>query len=539
MVQNPQIVFASIMAKKDRTSKKQDRTALETQQTAEVSWLSNQWQEHPVVGMTPYRLHQLLTEAEQGNLQAQADLFCDMEERDGHIFSEMDKRKKGVNKLAWGVKPPKNASTQEKKIAEEVQEWIDDIKNFEMFLFNAMDAVGHGYSCQEIQWKRLGNLWLPDSFEHVVPRNFMTPHNQLNCLRLNDGSPDGAEFWDFGWFNHLHQAKTGYISRSGLYRVLAFPFVFKNYAVRDVMEFLEIYGMPIRIGKYPSGATKEEKMTLQRAVMLIGRNAGGTIPNGMSIDFESAADGDTANHMNMIKYFEQIQSKVIVGGTLISQADGKSSTNAQSKTHEIQFETLIKSDAKQLARSITDNLIDYLMRLNYPNIAKDRYPEFYFDTSDVEDMEVFSNSLEKLVGVGMKIPLSWAHEKLGIPQPANDKEPVLGIVQQPSQLPNLALNTYQPNLLNNLIAANSAQLPVEEQALQLLLKEQSETAQTTAEDWTKQLLAKINAGNEEEVLALLQDVYPADDEPALQEKLTRLIFAAEVMGHLSVQAEQS
>ncbi|MDW5298478.1 DUF935 family protein, partial [Acinetobacter baumannii] len=96
---------------------------------------------------------------------------------------------------------------------------------------------------------------------------------QLNCLRLNDGSPDGAEFWDFGWFNHLHQAKTGYISRSGLYRVLAFPFVFKNYAVRDVMEFLEIYGMPIRIGKYPSGATKEEKMTLQRAVMLIGRNA--------------------------------------------------------------------------------------------------------------------------------------------------------------------------------------------------------------------------------------------------------------------------
>lgn len=112
-------------------------------------------------------------------------------------------------------------------------------------------------------------------------------------------------------------------------------------------------------------------------------------------------------------------------------------------------------------------------------------------------------------------------------------------MQQPSQLPNLALNTYQPNLLNNLIAANSAQLPVEEQALQLLLKEQSETAQTTAEDWTKQLLAKINAGNEEEVLALLQDVYPADDEPALQEKLTRLIFAAEVMGHLSVQAEQS
>ncbi len=87
------------MAKKKTNSEKADLTALETTQTAEVAWLSNQWQEHPVVGMTPQRMHQLLTGAEQGNLQAQADLFSDMEERDGHIFSEMDKRKKGVNGL--------------------------------------------------------------------------------------------------------------------------------------------------------------------------------------------------------------------------------------------------------------------------------------------------------------------------------------------------------------------------------------------------------------------------------------------------------
>ena len=51
-----------IMAKKDRTSKKQNRAALETNQTAEIAWLSNHWQEHPVVGMTPARMHRLLTD---------------------------------------------------------------------------------------------------------------------------------------------------------------------------------------------------------------------------------------------------------------------------------------------------------------------------------------------------------------------------------------------------------------------------------------------------------------------------------------------
>ncbi|AUT33918.1 portal protein [Acinetobacter pittii] len=537
MVQNPQTVFASIMAKKDRSPKKQDRTALETNQTAEIAWLTNQAQEHPVVGMTPQQMYRLLTDAEQGNLQAQADLFADMEERDGHIFSEMDKRKKGINGLDWGVKPPKNASEQEKKIAEEVREWIEDIQDFEMFLFDAMDAVGHGYSCQEIEWHQVGNLWLPKSFEHQLARNFMTPFDKPNELRLNDGSPEGAEFWDFGWFIHRHKAKSGYIARSGLHRILCWPFIFKNYGIRDVMQFLEVYGLPIRLGKYPSGATDQEKMTLLRAVMSIGRNAGGIIPNGMSLDFESAADGDTKNHMSLIDWCEKTASKIIVGGTLLSQADGKTSTNAQSNTHELQFEKIIKSDAKQLARSLTDYLVSALMRLNYPNIQPDRYPSFFFDTSDTEDMQVFGESLEKLVRVGMRIPVSWPHERLGIPQPADDKEPILTIQNGP--MPNLAMNTYQPQLLGGIIAANSAQLPIEEQSLQLLLKDQTNIAQDTVESWTKQLLAKIRSGNEEEILALLQDAYPADDEPALQEKLTRLIFASEVLGRLSVQAEQT
>lgn len=526
------------MAKKKSQSKIQDRTALEQNQTADIAWLSNQWQDHPVIGLTPKHLHQLLTDAEQGNLQAQADLFCDMEERDGHIFSEMDKRKTGVKSLSWGVNPPKNANESERKIAEEVKEWLDEITDFEMFLFDAMDGVGHGYSCQEIQWHQLGNIWLPHSFEHINPRNFMTPFNQPNVLKLNDGSAEGVDFLDFGWFIHRHKAKSGYIARSGLHRVLAWPFLFKNYGIRDVMEFLETYGLPSKIGKYPSGATEKEKMTLLRAIMSIGRNAGGIIPNGMAIDFQAATDGDTKNHFDLVKWCEQTESKVIVGGTLLSQADGKTSTNAQSKTHEIQLKKLTESDALQVSRSINDSLIDSMMRLNYPNITPDRYPNFYLDTSDTEDIEIYSEALPKLVEIGFKIPRTWAHEKLGIPQPADDKEEVLVYSSPTAQpVPNLAANTYLPQLLNGLIATNN-QIPLDEQAVQLLLNDQAKQAQKTAEDWTQDLIAKIQSGqSDEDVLAILSELYPSDDEPALQSKLTKLFFAAEVFGRLSAEAE--
>lgn len=519
------------MAKKNKS----DRQALESNQTAGITFLANQWQEHPVIGLTPAKLHKMLTEGEQGHLATQADLWADMVERDGHIFSEMDKRIKAVNSLPWGMHPPKNSTDQERKIAEEVREWIDDIESFEMFLFDAMDAVGHGYSCQEIEWQQLGNLWLPKSFEHINPRHFLTPYDQPNTLRINDGSMMGCEFNDFGWFVHYHKAKSGYIARSGLNRILAWPFLFKNYGTRDVMEFLEIYGLPIRIGQYPSGATQDEKMTLARAVMSIGRNAGGIIPQGMKIDFESSANGDTKNHFSLIDWCEKTASKVIVGGTLLSQADGKTSTHAQSKTHEVQFDTIKKSDALQLARSINDSLVSYLMRLNYPNITPDRYPKFYFDTTDTEDLEKFSKSIPALVDVGVKIPTSWVHQKLGIPEPEDDKTAIL---QRAPVTPNLAANRYQPQLTNPLVAPNSAQIPLEDQAMQLLLNQQVDQSQTISEQWLSTLIEKIkDQNNEDEVLQLLSDLYPTDDEPALQERLTQLIFACEMLGRLSVEAE--
>ncbi|MDS7929616.1 DUF935 domain-containing protein [Acinetobacter sp. V102_4] len=532
------------MSKKKPTSKNRDLSALETTQTAEVAWLSSQWQEHPVIGLTPQRLHQLLTDAEQGNLQAQADLFCDMEERDGHIFSEMDKRKKGVNGLAWVVNPPKNANEQEKKIAAEVHEWIDDIEDFEQFLFDAMDAVGHGYSCQEIVWHKLGHLWLPQHFNFAIPRNFLTPYQQPNELRLNDGTPDGAEFWDFGWIVHRHKAKSGYIARSGLHRVLSWPFLFKNYGIRDVMEFLETYGLPNKIGKYPSGATDQEKMTLLRAVMMIGRNAGGIIPNGMSIDFAAATDGDTKNHFDLVSWCEKTQSKIIVGGTLLSQADGKSSTNALGNIHEVQFGKLVKSDAKQAARTINDSLISYLMRLNYPNIPPDRYPKFKFDTSDTEDIQTFGEALPKLVQVGMKIPRSWAQEKLGIPEPS-ENEDILTTIQEA----NIAANSLLYSGMRvpaNLVALNQNTIttasPAELVAIraQGLLDEQvhqldHQHLQNQAEAILPAMIKKLSQAQDiEGALAMLAELYPDQDLESLQNDLEKLIFASDVLGRLSV-----
>lgn len=376
---------------------------------------------HPAVGLTPAKLHQLLTGAESGNMNDMLALFEDMEERDSHIFAELDKRKRSLLSLDWYIKPPEGASAAEKEQAATVQTLMHAIDDFDMVIKNALDAIGKGFSGQEINWVRDGSTWYAESLEFVIPQKFVIGSDNKTIM-LGNGINDPEPLWDHAFMVHTHKAKSGYLVRGGLHRILAWPYVFKNYSVRDLAEFLEIYGLPMRLGTYPAGATDSEKYTLLRAVMDIGHRAAGIVPQGMQIDFKEAAKGNSSPFESMIKWCEMSQSKAILGGTLTSQSDGKSSTNALGNIHEVARLEIRDSDAKQLASTISRSLVASMMRLNYPSMHPRRYPKFAFDLSEPEDITTFSEAIPKLAGVnGMRIGADWLHGKLNIPMAGNDE----------------------------------------------------------------------------------------------------------------------
>lgn len=396
---------------------------LKEPQTARVGSLHQEFASHPSRGLTPVRLARILEGAEQGDIRAQHDLFMDMEEKDGHILAEMGKRKRALLTLDWDIIPPRAASAAEKKLAGYAKELIQDTPNFEDVILDALDAIGHGFSCQEIEWERLGNEWLPKSLTHRPQSWFTTDRATRTKIRLRDMSLDGQELIPFGWISHIHKAKSGYLSRAGLHRVLAWPYLFKNYAVGDLAEFLEIYGLPLRLGTYPGGSSEDEKSTLLRAVMSIGHDAAGIIPEGMAIDFKEAAKGASDPFEFMVAWCERTQSKAILGGTLTSQADGKSSTNALGNVHNEVRHDLMVADAIQLAGTFTRDLVYPLLALNKGGVEdRRRLPRFIFRVEETEDITQMSEALPKLVGVGVKIPVNWAHERLGIPLPEEGEE---------------------------------------------------------------------------------------------------------------------
>ena len=401
----------------DAYGKPIQRAQLKEQQTTGLGALHREFASHPTRGLTPVRLARLLQRAEEGDLQAQADLFEDMEERDAHIFAEMQKRKNAILTLDWTITPPRNATREEQAATDWLAEVFADTPNLPQFLLDLMEGVGFGFSNIEIEWGRVGSELLPVSLDHRPAAWFKLAQGNQNELRLRDNSPEGAALRPFGWVRHVHQARNGYIARAGLHRVLAWPYLLKNYAVRDLAELLEICGIPIRLGKYPSGVGKEEKATLLRAVTQLGHAAAGIIPDSMSIDFVQASNGSHDPHEAMINWSERSVSKAVLGGTLTSQADGKSSTNALGKVHNEVRRDLIASDTRQVAATIMRDLFWPMLVLNRGgfNDAR-RVPHLMFDVEETEDLAKFSKSLPALVDIGVQVPERWARGKLGIPE---------------------------------------------------------------------------------------------------------------------------
>ncbi|EPR4994855.1 DUF935 domain-containing protein [Vibrio navarrensis] len=403
----------------------------QTLSDAKLGQLHRQYADHPSSGLTPARLASIMRDAEQGDLKAQCELAEDMEEKDAHIQSEIGKRRMALQGVEWNIKPPRNATTAEQRDAELIQELMEDATWLEDAIFDLSDATLKSFSNLEIEWEYQQGTHYIENVHYRDPSWFKTHPENRNELRLIDGSYEGAALQPFGWISHTAKAKSGYLSRRGLVRVLAWPFLFKNYSVRDLAEFLEIYGLPIRLGKYPEGATEKEKATLLRAVMSIGHNAGGIVPKGMDIDFQNAADGASDPFMAMISWCEKSQSKAILGGTLTSQADGKTSTNALGNVHNEVRTEIRNFDLMRLAQTLTRDVVYPLYALNGKSYQHPRrHPKLEFEIAEPEDVKALSDSLPGLVSLGMRIPLQWVHDKTQIPM-AKDGEEVLGAQTQP------------------------------------------------------------------------------------------------------------
>lgn len=404
----------------------------QTEQLANVRSLYNELDEHPARGLTPSRIHSIMREAEEGHIIRQAELADDMEEREPQIHTELAKRKLALLKLDWDIEPPVNADATETKAAEQIKEWVQAIPGFKTnILMDMLDAIFKGFSATEMWWQ-LDEGYLMPRFAYRTQRWF-TLNQDRNAIHLRDNSPYGQALRPYNWLLHRHPARSGYIGRQALCRVVMFPYLYKNMSTRDLAEFLEIYGLPLRLGKYPGGASDKEKMALLRAVTDIGHNAAGIIPMGMEIDFQNAAaSGTQVPFEAMLSRMDAAISKAIIGQTLTS-SEGQHGTQALGNVHNEVRLDILAADAALVAETLTQQLLAPLALLNLPGMNPKRLPRFVIEVPEPEDIKLMADALPKLATAGVQIGVNWVSRKLRIPALDAGELPLKGTPEPAAQ----------------------------------------------------------------------------------------------------------
>lgn len=312
-------------------------------------------------------------------------------ERDAHCYSVLQKRKMAVIGREWSLEQA-STSRIDKKACDMVQEHLEnmaceaderfpDSAPFDLVCFNLLDALLKGFSVGETMWD-ISDEVRPTTILARNQRRFtFDADSHLRLLTYQDivyGEPLPAR----KFVVHRFGSKDGNPWGLGIGSQLFWPVFFKRQSVQFWLTFLDKFGSPTALGKYPSGASLQQKSTLMAALRAIAQEAQIAVPVGMEVQLLEAAKSSNSGYEAICHYFDDEMSKCVLGETMSTRAQssgmGSSQANVQ---NEVRLE-LTKADADLLAGTLNRTLIAWDVFYNMPGAKP---PRISWEVSEAVD----------------------------------------------------------------------------------------------------------------------------------------------------------
>jgi phage gp29-like protein len=414
------------------------------------------------IGLTPEKAVGILRTAEFGDPWLYLELAERMEEKDLLYQGVLHTRKMAVSQLDIDVQAAGDHS-QSLQDAEFIRDVLIDSSQVDLHdvVFKMLDSLGKGFSATEIIWDTNGcnagtgaPEWLPFQLKWRDPRWFMfdwiSGEELLVRTLRTDGPqlPVGRESWDsrltpinfrlrngssgaqigiqpatsplapFKFITHTTLAKAGLPIRGGLARIAIWVYLFKNYVLKDWVVFAEVYGQPMRLGKYGPGATENDKAALLRAVANIGTDAAAIIPESMAIEFVESRGGGQKSHemyQNFCEYLDKLLTIGVLGQELTTQLPRGAGSRAAAEVHDVVRRDIATDDARRVSATLNRDLVKPLIDLNRG--PRRRYPQISIGFNERADLTELMAGLGPAVDRGMRVSERWLREQFGAPEP--------------------------------------------------------------------------------------------------------------------------
>ncbi len=356
--------------------------------------------------LTPARLKRILEESDRGNNEQMLDLAKEMEEQEPHYAGVLAVRKRAITSLPMRID----------KINEFPQEMGDLLKQvindpcFGHMLEDALDALGKGYSVIEIIWQRKKGFWIPKEYVWKDQKLFQIDMNSRNKVYFI-GKEKKQLIPQYKAIVHLHKLKSEVTANGGLARLVSFNYMCKNFTLQSWMRFLELFGQPLRLGKYAKGAKEQDIAVLKKAVSYIGSDAAAVIPENMQIEFvQSLRSGNAEIFEDLARWLDEQISKAVLGQTMTSDSG---SSFSQAKVHNEVRQDICRADTMHLARTLNKDLIKAIVDINFGE--QTIYPQFCFALPTKIDAQSVLESVKTLIPLGLNVDLDAVAKMLNIP----------------------------------------------------------------------------------------------------------------------------
>lgn len=376
----------------------------------------------PSWGMSPERLAYSLRDSVGHDPSLFYELCTDIVEKDLHYQGVLSQRRLASAQLPIAVDPFSDAR--------EHVEHADFVRaifarpEFTLAVFNMFDALDKGISGTSMDWDTSEGQWMPTAFNFILPAWFRFDRNDLKTLQLVDNAGLAQPLAPFKWVVHRPMLRSGLPVRDGLTRSAAWAWMFKNFDVKAWMVFLEKFGTPTRVIKYPPSATGPEKAVALEALHRLGQDGCALVPEAMNLETiksEGAGSGDA--FLGNANFWDEQMSKLVVGQT--GTTDASKGGYAVGRVHDGVRASIVNYDGLMLGITLARDVVRPVIDLNFGPQKGNAYPRIKIGLGDEKNLELILDKIGEMVDRGLEVEASQVYPLLGLTEPDKQRSDVV------------------------------------------------------------------------------------------------------------------
>lgn len=266
-------------------------------------------------------------------------------------------------------------------------------------LWNMTKAQYYGFVVHEIIWALVNDVLLPVKILDRKNSRFEFANDGTLLVKMR-GKTKSEAVDENRILLTRHQPSSQNPYGMALFSACFWSYTFKHSGFRSFTKFINKYGIPWAIGKYPQGTQDKERNELVTALQQMVEDAVAAIPDGNAVELIEAGGGKSALQEAFIRLCNQEMSKALTSQTMATEQ----SSNGSRAAGEVARGREESVDTSQ--RVVVEETMNKLFRLITEfNVAGAKPPTFKFYEKDKAPAE-WVDTLNK---ASEKVPVSKAY----------------------------------------------------------------------------------------------------------------------------------